>query len=272
MTGKLASETTKKLLLNNILLVLAYLVFQTVGNFAANEYIMIPTYAEAALQLIAIVLYALCIAAIVLSLYKTFVVDLSSGKSYKYYSLPYKKSKIIFARAVPAIIIESVMVAILFGPEADYDLLCLFEKTSQGIVIRYDYLPSILVENTVRFTGLFILAVTIGFLILLAFVISRSFDPSKTVRNLVIAVIIEVLANGALYMIIENISSEFAMKYAYEAQKYPAWTAGEISKAVGLLAYYGIIIQAVVLLLLIIEMTCAVITSKKLADKRFNVL
>ena len=59
MKCKLALDTTKKLLLSNGLLFLATLAVQTVTNFAGNEYITLPVYVEAALQLISIVLYVL---------------------------------------------------------------------------------------------------------------------------------------------------------------------------------------------------------------------
>lgn len=72
--------------------------------------------------------------------------------------------------------------------------------------------------------------------------------------------------------IIMNISSYLGTKYMFEAQKYPGWTTGEISKVVGLLAYYDAIIKGVVLILLIIELIVSIIASKKLADKRLNVL
>ena len=84
MKGKLTLETSKKLLLYNGLLFLIFFVFQTVANFAGNGYINLPIYVESALQLISIVLYFLCAAAIAVSLYKILVVDLFSGKSYKY--------------------------------------------------------------------------------------------------------------------------------------------------------------------------------------------
>ncbi|MCR5116711.1 MAG: hypothetical protein K6A97_04295 [Lachnospiraceae bacterium] len=271
MNSKIVSETTKKLLLNNIPLALLYLFFQTVISFDEYDGFKLHTTVLAVLILIRAVLYALCVAAIVISLYKTFVDDLLLGKSYKYYSLPYKKSKIIFSRAVPAIIIESLMVVIMSG-QFSYALADLFQINSQGIVVPIKYFFDNLIEDIVWFTGSFIVAVTIGFLILLAFVISRSFDPSKTVRNLLIAVVIEALANCAVYTIIENISGYLGTKYMFEAQKYPGWTTGEISKVVGLLAYYDAIIQGVVLILLIIELIVSIIASKKLADKRLNVL
>ena len=271
MNSKIVSETTKKLLLNNIPLALLYLVFQTVISLDEYDCFKFHTTVLAVLFLIRAVLYALCVAAIVISLYKTFVDDLLLGKSYKYYSLPYKKSKIIFSRAVPAIIIESLMVVIISSP-VSYTLADLFIINSQGIFVPSIYFSDTLIEYIIWFTGSFIVAVTIGFLILLAFVISRSFDPSKTVRNLLTAVIIEALANCALCTIIMNISSYLGTKYMFEAQKYPGWTTGEISKVVGLLAYYDAIIQGVVLILLIIELIVSIIASKKLADKRLNVL
>lgn len=271
MNSKIVSETTKKLLLNNIPLALLYLFFQTVISLDEYDCFKFHTTLLAVLILIRAVLYALCVAAIVISLYKTFVDDLLLGKSYKYYSLPYKKSKIIFSRAVPAIIIESLMVVIMSSP-VSYTLADLFIINSQGIFVPSEYFSDTLIEYIIWFTGNFIVAVTIGFLILLAFVISRSFDPSKTVRNLLTAVIIEALANCALYTIIMNISSYLGTKYMFEAQKYPEWTTGEISKVVGLLAYYDAIIQGVVLILLIIELIVSIIASKKLADKRLNVL
>ena len=174
MNGKLALETTKKLLLNNVLLVLVYLVFQTVTNFAGNDYIKVSTNALAALHLISIVLYALCIASIVISLYKTFVVDLLSGKSYKYFSLPYKKSEIIFSKAVPAIIIESLMVVILLDLADIYILIALsLDKIQYEGNTRAEMLNECLSHLINLYVPGLMIAVTIGFLILLAFVISR---------------------------------------------------------------------------------------------------
>ena len=59
---------------------------------------------------------------------------------------------------------------------------------------------------------------------------------------------------------------------ALEAQKYPDWTAKEKKKVVGSLAHYDLIIQAVVFLLLIIELTGSILAIKKLSDKRLNVI
>ncbi len=244
MKGKLALDTTKKLLLSNGLLFLATLAVQTVTNFAGNEYITLPAYVEAALQLISIVLYVLCIASIVMSLYKTFVADLLLGKSYKYYSLPYKKSEIIFSKAIPAIIIESLIVALLFNDDLQMLIVLSFNKEHYS----GDYRRNILNEWTLRFFNSFvaclIISASIGFLILLAIVVSRSFDPSKTVRNLLLAIIIEVLVNCALYIVIMNAS--------------PA--DQEINIPVGLL------------ITMTLEIICSIIASKILADKRYNVV
>ena len=272
MKGKLTLETSKKLLLYNGLLFLIFFVFQTVANFAGNGYINLPIYVESALQLISIVLYFLCAAAIAVSLYKILVVDLFSGKSYKYYSLPYKKSEIIFSKAVPAIVINSLIVALLFCDDLQMLILLSVDTKNYSGVYRSEMLRDWALSSLSTLVPSFLLAAVIGFLILLALVVSRSFDPSKTVRNLLIAAIIEVMANGAVCMIIENIHSDYAMKYALEAQKYPDWTAGEIEKVVGSLAYYDLIIQAVVFLLLIIELTGSILAIKKLSDKRLNVI
>ena len=117
MNSKLANETTKKLLLFNGPLILVYIMLKFVLVFVENEYLKVKTYIHGALWLFSAIFFVLCVVAIVLSLYKTFVVDLLLGKSYKYYSLPFKKSKIIFSRAVPAIIIESLIVILLFVAE-----------------------------------------------------------------------------------------------------------------------------------------------------------
>ena len=273
MNGKLALETTKKLLLNNVLLVLVYLVFQTVTNFAGNEYIKVSTYALAALHLISIVLYALCIATIVISLYKTFVVDLLSGESYKYFSLPYKKSEIIFSKAVPAIIIESLMVVILLDLADIYILIALsLDKIQYEGNTRAEMLNECLSHLINLYVPGLMIAVTIGFQILLAFVISRSFDPSKTVRNLLIAIVIEALANSALYIVFENISSAYSIKFSNAVEAFHPLSSKELYSAVGSLAYYEEILSAVIVLILTVEIICSIIASKKLADKRFNVL
>ena len=70
MNGRLALDTTKKLLLNNIPLVLIYMVFMTIINLEGNGYIRIQPYVLAAFNLIAIVLFALCAAAITISLHQ----------------------------------------------------------------------------------------------------------------------------------------------------------------------------------------------------------
>ena len=245
MKGKLALETTKKLLLNNGLLLLAYLVLQTISNCASNQYIALSTNMEATLQLIAIVLYALCIASIVISLYKTFVVDLLLGKSYKYYSLPYKKSEIIFSKAIPAIIIEGIIAALLFSDADLQNLLVIsFDKTGFTGVYRSEVLKELAFYLIKSFGQCLLLFSTVGFLILLALVVSRSFDPSKTVRNLVLAIIIEVLANCALYTVVKNVPSGGFEKY----------------------------VPAIVGIIMGVEIICSIIASKVLADKRFNVL
>lgn len=244
MNGKLTIETTKKLLLNTGLLLLAYLVCQTVSNFASNEYIKLPIYVESALQLITLVLYALCIASIVISLYKTIVVDLFSGKSYKYYSLPCKKSVIIFSKAVPAIIVESLIVALLFNDDLQQLMILSFNTEDYSGAYRSEMLKDWALSSLSRFVSCLMIAAAIGFLILLAFVVSRSFDPSKTVRNLLLAIIIEGLVNCVLYTFIMSISS----------------------------ADFDNIIPAVVLIILFVEIICSIIASKKLADKRMNVV
>ena len=244
MKGKLTLETSKKLLLNNCLLFLAFWVLQAVANFAGNGYITLPTTVEAALQLIAIVLGALCIAAIAISLYKIIVVDLFSGKSYKYYSLPYKKSEIIFSKAVPAIIINSLIVAFLFGD--DFQMLMLLSANTNDYTGAYrsEMLKDWALSSLSRFVPSLMMAAAIGFLILLALVVSRSFDPSKIVRNLVLAIIIEVLVNCAFYTVIMSVSS----------------------------ADFEKIIPALVLTVFSIEIICSIIATKKLADKRLNVI
>ena len=266
MNSKLANETTKKLLLFNGPLILVYIMLKFVLVFVENEYLNVKTYVQAALWLFSAIFFVLCVVAIVLSLYKTFVVDLLLGKSYKYYSLPFKKSKIIFSRAVPAIIIESLIVILLFMAENLYDLVYIFRYYSR------EYLVGMAIEFIVWFICAFILFAACGFLILLAFVISRSFDPSKTVRNLVLAIIIEVLANCSVYTVIMNISSDLSMKYCNALEKYPGQTVEELYQSIGLMAYYDQIIYGVMLLLLILEIAGSIIVSKKLADKRLNVL
>ena len=141
MNSKLANETTKKLLLFNGPLILVYIMLKFVLVFVENEYLKVKTYIHGALWLFSAIFFVLCIVAIVLSLYKTFVVDLLLGKSYKYYSLPFKKSKIIFSRAVPAIIIESLIVILLFMAENLYDLVYDFRYySSRGIAVTGEYL------------------------------------------------------------------------------------------------------------------------------------
>lgn len=278
MNGKLALETTKKLLLNNVLLLLAYLVCQTVSNFAANEYITLPIYVESALQLIALVLYALCIASIVISLYKTIVVDLFSGKSYKYYSLPCKKSEIIFSKAVPAIIIESLIVALLFNDDLQQLLVLSFNTEDYTGDYRREMLNEWTFQFLRNFAAIFLFAAAIGFLILLALVVSRSFDPSKTVRNFVLAIIIEGLANTALFTVIMNIESELDVKCRSAVRAIPELAAKEVFSpkeiypSIGLLAYWYEIISVIVLVILLLEIVCPIIVTKRLANKRFNVI
>ena len=276
MNGKLTLETTKKLLLTNIPLVLIYLIFQTAANFAGNELIKFPIYAESALQLITLVLGALCIAAIVISLLKTFL-DLFSEKSYKYYSLPYKKSEIIMSKAIPAIIIESLMVVILLDPaDIQYLIQISFEKTQNSAIPGgwlTDEWISRLLNSSAR---TLMIVVTIGFLILLAFIISRSFDPSKKIINLLLAIIVEALVNVILYIAIVNVSSGYSLKYESAVQKAvmaaPILTAKELYASIGLLAYYNEILSAVIISIMIIEIICLIIASKKLADKKLNVV
>lgn len=277
MNGRLALDTTKKLLLNNIPLVLVYMVFITVINLDGNEYIKLQPYVLAAFHLITIVLFALCVATITISMYKTFVVDLLMGKSYKYYSLPYKKSEIIFSKAVPAILIESLMVTLLFRVEDYQDLIMLLVDRKQNTdYYRSEWLKEWASHSIISFVTVLMIVVTIGFLILLAFVISRSFDPSKTVRNLLIAIIVEALVNCVLYIVIENISFVYSDKYTNAVQEAvqasPILTSKELYSSVGLLAYYDHILAAVGILIMLIEIVCLIIASKKLADKRLNVV
>ena len=276
MNGKLTLETTKKLLLTNIPLVLVYLVLQTVVNFSGNDLITLPIYVESALQLIMLVFGALCIAAIVISLLKTFT-DLFSEKSYKYYSLPYKKSEIILSKAIPAIIIESLMVVLLLDPaDIQYLIQLSFEKTQNssisGSELMDEWIPR-LINNSA--TTLMIV-VTIGFLVLLAFVISRSFDPSKKIRNLLLAVIVEALVNIILCMAVQSVSSGYSLKYESAVQKAvqaaPIMTTKELYSSIGLFAYYNEILSAVLISIMIVEIICLIIASKKLADKRLNVV
>ena len=276
MNGKLTLETTKKLLLTNIPLVLIFFIFQTVANFAGNELIKFPIYAESALQLITLVLGALCIAAIVISLLKTFI-DLFSEKSYKYYSLPYKKSEIILSKAIPAIIIESLMVVILLDPaDIQYLIQISFEKT-QNSAITGGWLTDEWISRLLNVSArTLMIVVTIGFLILLAFIISRSFDPSKKIINLLLAIIVEALVNVILYIVIVNVSSGYSLKYESAVQKAvmaaPILTAKELYASIGLLAYYNEILSAAIILIMIIEIICLIIASKKLADKKLNVV
>lgn len=276
MNSKLALETTKKLLLTNIPLVLVYLVFQTLANFVDNDYIKASSYVLGALHLISIVLYALCIAVVVMSLFKTLVMDLFSEKSYRYYSLPYKKSVIILSKAVPAIIIEGLMITVLFQGESIQDLIGLMFGKSSFTGQPAEVLSEVVSNRISIFILNYMIIVTIGFLVLLAFVISRSFDPSKIIRNLVLAIIIEALANIILYFVDVNISAIYSEKYTEAVQKAvqvsPILTDKELYASAGLIAYYNEIVTAVFILIMIAELICAIIASKKLADKRFNVV
>jgi hypothetical protein len=275
MNGKLTLDTAKKLLLNNGLLLLAYLVVQTVTTFAGNEYIVLPSNVEAALQLISIVLFALCIAAITISLCRT-AVDLFGGKSYKYYSLPYKKSEIIFSKAIPAIIIESLIIALLLSDDLQMLILLAFNKEVYSGAFRSEMLNEWALCFLNSFVACLMIAATIGFLILLALIISRSFDPSKTGRNLVLAVIVEALVNCVLYVIFENVSAVYSEKYNIAVEEAvhaaPVLTAKELYASAGPIAYYNEILSAVIILIAVIEIVCLIIASKKLADKRLNVL
>ena len=276
MNSKLALETTKKLLLTNIPSVLVYLVFQTLANFVDNNYIKASSYVLGALDLISIVLYALCIAVVVMSLLKTLVMDLFSEKSYRYYSLPYKKSVIILSQAVPAIIIEGLMVTVLFQGESIQDLIGLMFGKSSYTGQPAEVLSEVVSNRISIFILNYMIIVTIGFLVLLAFVISRSFDPSKIIRNLVLAIIIEALANIILYFVIENISAIYSEKYTEAVQKAvqvsPILSDKELYASAGLIAYYNEIVTAVFVLIMIAELICAIIASRKLADKRLNVV
>ena len=276
MNSKLALETTKKLLLTNIPSVLVYLVFQTLANFVDNNYIKASSYVLGALDLISIVLYALCIAVVVMSLLKTLVMDLFSEKSYRYYSLPYKKSVIILSQAVPAIIIEGLMVTVLFQGESIQDLIGLMFEKSSYTGQPAEVLSEVVSNRISIFILNYMIIVTIGFLILLAFVISRSFDPSKIIRNLVLAIIIEALANIILYFVIENISAIYSEKYTEAVQKAvqvsPILSDKELYASAGLIAYYNEIVTAVFVLIMIAELICAINASRKLADKRLNVV
>lgn len=250
------------------------MVFMTIINLEGNGYIRIQPYVLAAFNLIAIVLFALCAAAITISLCKI-VVDLFGGKSYKYYSLPYKKSEIIFSKTIPAILIESLMVTMLLDLADTQSLIQ--SLVSQNI--RYYRNESLKEWASRLITGFFpglMIAVTIGFLILFAFVVSRSFNPSKTVRNLLIAVSVEVLVNCALYFVIEDISSVYSNKYILAVQEAvkasPILSDKELYSSVGLLAYYDDILAAVCILIMLVEIACLIIASKKLADKRLNVI
>jgi len=276
MNSKLALETTKKLLLTNIPSVLVYLVFQTLANFVDNNYIKASSYVLGALDLISIVLYALCIAVVVMSLLKTLVMDLFSEKSYRYYSLPYKKSVIILSKAVPAIIIEGLMVTVLFQGESIQDLIGLMFGKSSYTGQPVEVLSEVVSNRISIFILNYMIIVTIGFLVLLAFVISRSFDPSKIIRNLVLAIIIEALANIILYFVIENISAIYSEKYTEAVQKAvqvsPILSDKELYASAGLIAYYNEIVTAVFVLIMIAELICAINASRKLADKRLNVV
>lgn len=276
MNGKIAGETTKKLILNNIPLALVYLVLQTVTNFVGNDYIKVSTYVLGALHLMSIVLYALCIAVVVLSLFKTIVMDLFSEKSYKYYSLPYKKSEIILSKAVPAIIIEGLMVTMLFEYEVLYEMICILFGKSSYLGQPVEVLNEMVFNYITRFVLCLMIVFTVGFLVLLAFVISRCFDPSKIIRNMLLAVIIEVIVNLILYFVIENISAVYSEKYTEAVQKAvqvsPILTDKELYASAGLIAYYNEIFSAVFILIIVIEIVCCIIASRKLADKKLNVV
>lgn len=279
MNSKIARETTKKLLLYNIPILLLYVFFKTVFVLGERLIVNMHSYVFGAVGLISIVLFALGIAAVTISLYKVFIEDLLSGKSYKYFSLPYKKSEIIFAKAIPAIIIESIMAILLFYTELiEHPIDTLFLKDGNVVVFYKEDVAKCAIEVSLRFISFLMLGIMIGMLILLAVVISRSFDLSKSGRNLVLAVIIEVLANAALYTVISNIEVEMDKKYLSAIQAIPELAVKEICSpkdlypSIGLIAYWYEILSVIVLVIVIIEIVCPIIITKKLADKRFNVL
>ena len=279
MNGKIARETTKKLLLYNIPILLLYMVFKTVFILGERLIVKMHSYVFGAVGLISIVLFALGIAAVTISLYKVFIEDLLSGKSYKYFSLPYKKSEIIFAKAVPAIIIESIMAILLFDTDfIEHPIETLFWKEGNVVVFYKEEVAQCVIDVSLRFIAFLLFGIMIGMLILLAVVISRSFDLSKSGRNFVLAVIIEVLANAALYTVISNIENEMDNKWRSAIQAIPElaakeiYTSKELYSSIGLIAYWSEIISVIVLVIVIIEIVCPIIITKKLADKRFNVL
>ena len=58
MNGKLALDTTKKLLLMNIPIIMIFMAVTTVINLEGNDYIKLSSYALGALHLISIVLFS----------------------------------------------------------------------------------------------------------------------------------------------------------------------------------------------------------------------
>lgn len=186
------------------------------------------------------------VAAVGYILYSTFYKDLMSGHSYKYYSLPYKKSSIIFSRTIPASAVTSLSAPV-------YILLFPF---SNRIINNGDpRINEYFMENIAYCVSLYVILALVIFaacmLIVLTLVVSRSFDPKPSIIRAVLTLTIAILANAVLFVGVELLPLyDFPLCYPYA----------------------DIVLAAVTLLILVIEAAVMMCMIKKLADRKMDVL
>lgn len=267
MNGKLTSETIRQQLKTTGPLLLAYiLLFLIIDTSTLN------IYAYTIFYMLLIASGVLCIASIVMNLYKTFITDLLLGKSYRFYSLPLKKSTIIFSKAIPTIVIQSIAITLIANAERISNLYACIVGVNESEYSKQELIHDELLWLLNDSCICFITSITIGFLILLAFVLCRSFDPSKTLRNFIIATAIEFMAYYSVLIVIANITSDLHRKVYEVYEANPGFTFEQSYERLGVLMYYEEILLVIILILALIEIIGVILASKKLANTKFNVL
>ena len=268
MNGRLTSETIRQQLKTTGPLLLAYiLLFLIIDTSTLNM------YAYTIFYMLLIASGVLCIASIVMNLYKTFITDLLLGKSYRFYSLPLKKSTIIFSKAIPTIVIQSIAITLIANVERISNLYaCIVGVNESAYYGKQEMIHNELLWLLNDSCICFITSITIGFLILLAFVLCRSFDPSKTLRNFIIAAAIEFMAYYSVLIIIANINTDLNRKVYEVYEANPGFTFEQCYERLGVLMYHEEILAVIILILAIIEVIGVILASKKLANTKFNVL
>lgn len=188
----------------------------------------------------------LSLAAIGYILFNSFYKDLMSGYSYKYYSLPYKKSSVIFSSAIPASIVTCLSIPLFIL------LIPVIKNMQNNQWAEEDYsLANDIVSYGRSYLRVSLAIFLICMVIVLSLVISRSFKTKPSVIDAIITLTLALLVNVFIFTGVEHI----------EIYKISEWY-GSANSVANVIRFLLLAIETVIVMSLI----------KKYADTKMDVL